>query len=261
MSDDPSCLVLKLSGPMQAWPAHSRGIRRPSCEAPTYSAMSGLIRCAMGMGRVDPGDPLSGCRVALRVDRRGPGRWDYQSINPVPIPGRRFQRERESVANIEKMSKGPHHETVLTYREFLHDTVFICAIEGDRVTIRSLQSALERPVWQVFLGRKSCAPGPDLMLGVFSARIDWLLTRLPVVAPQEEASSVSVTVHYLYPVQDAVGAQALTWTDQPAGPVGAYYQTRQRYATWVEAPAVSNPAQQRAWVIDHADNDEGVAES
>ncbi len=253
-------LALKLAAPMQTWPAHSRGINRPTYEAPTYSALSGLVRCAFGMARNHPGDPLEHCRVAVRVDRRGPGRWDYQSINPVPIPDRRFQRERAFVANIEKMSGGRHNETVLTYREYLHDSVFVCLIEGPGEVVQPVRSALLEPVWQVFLGRKSCVPGPDFVLGLFGADIDWVLANLPVVAKDKQAAAnISVPVHRLYPVAESDEQTEATWADQPAGPVGAFYQTRQRFTGRAEAPQVATSTEQRAWVADSTKVIEGVS--
>lgn len=241
--------VLKLSGPMQTWPAHSRGTNRPTHEAPTYSGLCGLARNAIGIGRDEPGDPLESTKVAVRIDKRGPTRSDFHSINPMPIANRRFQRPRQLVPNIENMEAGPYHPTVLTEREYLYDSVFICFISGTEGIVRPIVNAFETPKWQLFLGRKSCPPGPDLLLGSFSGEVEHVSRVVPAVAPNTDGhASVSVPVHWLYTDQANSTEMSASWSDQPAGPVGAYYQTRQRRMSHLEVPVVNTATEQRRWI-------------
>ncbi len=242
-----STVAVRLAGPLQAWPSHSRGTRRPTHRAPTYSGLSGLFAAALGRPRSDATDPLADHTVVVRIDRVPRGIWDFHSINPTPSPQDRFQRTRQRRPQMLKMSGGPYSETVLTYRQYLADGCFVCLVEGQAAA--RLGAALASPRWATFLGRKSCTPAADLLLGIFEEGATDLLAGMPVVDDAAAGEKVSREVHWLAGQPDVVG-DVEEWVDQPSGPVGAGYRARPRTTIWQEFQSVSTAQDLRAWVLE-----------
>lgn len=258
-------LVLRFAGPLQAWPTHSRGTRRPSHQAPAYSGISGLFRCAQGLPRNDRSDPLKQTRIAVRIDRPGRRVWDYHTINQLPNPDNRFSVGRELVPQVLKMDGKPYAPTVITNREYISDGAFTCFVSGDRAHLDSLAASLWSPKWATFMGRKSCAPAPDMCLGIFATELAQAVREVPVVDIDAGGSSVSegtaqITtsreIHWLFEPDSA--AERLEWPDQPDGPVGATYQARPRWVSRVSCPVVGSGSELRHWVHNNVIVQEGV---
>lgn len=237
-------LALRFAAPLQAWPAHSRGKRRPTRRAPTYSGLSGMSRAALGIPRSSNSDPLEASNIVVRVDRVPRVIVDFHSINPISEPSNRFKRERTKTSQMIKMSGGPYHPTVLTHREYLTDGVFLCLIESSKQTTSELEQAFTRPVWTTYLGRKSCLPGPDLVLGTSSISAAELIKQVPVVSVGAESSPREV--HWLSPETSSSNE---TWIDQPAGLVGTSYRSRQRATSFENIPSVKSTASLREWIL------------
>ena len=244
-------LCLKLTGPLQAWPAHSRGTTRATYRAPTYSALVGLAACALGEQRASSRvDPLEQCSVAVRVDNQGVPAWDFHSINPLPSPDNRFTSQRDRRPAMLNMSGGSYAPTVLTKREYLQDASFVCFIAGPTPTIQHLDSALRAPRWATFLGRKACAPGPDVVLGVFTLSLEKLVRELPVVHGSNETAPgrVAREVHWLDGSPSGEPAAVERWSDQPFGAVGASYRSRSRGIVSADCVAVGSRREQFEWI-------------
>ncbi|WAL39140.1 type I-E CRISPR-associated protein Cas5/CasD [Brevibacterium sp. BRM-1] len=138
-------LLLKLKGPMQSWGADSRQKRRDTRPQPTKSGVLGLIAAAQGRSREADLEDLARLSFAVRVDAPGEVLRDYQTAE-----------DRSGKTN-------------LVSRYYLTDAVFVVAIEAaERVTVESLKAALERPVYPLFLGRRSCPANRDLVIGIKS---------------------------------------------------------------------------------------------
>ena len=61
---------------------------------------------------------------------------------------------------------GEKHPEV-SYRYYLSDAVFLVALESDdKLLLESIASALQKPVYPLYLGRKSCPPTLPIVLGV-----------------------------------------------------------------------------------------------
>ncbi len=140
-------LFLRLEGPMQAWGSHeSKFVIRRTKEAPTKSGVIGMLCAAMGLSRLEAQDGwlerLSELEMGVRIDRPGIRWWDWHTVGAGM-----------KMATAEGGKKdGP----MLTRREYLCDASFLVALRDGEDLIDTLSSALENPVWALFLGRKNC---------------------------------------------------------------------------------------------------------
>lgn len=161
----PSTLLLRLSGPMQSWGASSRFKQRATEQVPTKSGVLGLLAAAQGRQRTDDLQDLAALTFAVRVDQPGSLLRDYQTAQP-------WQKRPKDNAN-------------LVTRYYLEDAVFVAAVESDNDSfIDELASAVQRPRFPLFLGRRSCPAPPNLYLGTFRGSAvdalratDWQATR------------------------------------------------------------------------------------
>lgn len=139
-------LLLKLSGPMQSWGTQSRYRRRDSGHEPSKSGVIGLIAAALGRARTEPVDDLARLNFAVRVDAPGTLLRDYQTAKD--------------------WATDPKGAASLSTRYYLSDAVFVAAVEGDQEALKNIESALKKPVYPLYLGRRSCPAGYDLVLGI-----------------------------------------------------------------------------------------------
>ncbi|PZR51716.1 type I-E CRISPR-associated protein Cas5/CasD [Xylanimonas oleitrophica] len=151
-----STLLLRLAGPMQAWGGSSRFTRRSTDHAPTKSGVVGLLAAARGLRRTDPLEELLTLRFGVRIDQPGRVERDFQTARTAD-GSRAFP---------------------LTERFYLTDATFVAAVEGDDSLIAALDEALRRPVFPLYLGRRSCPPAGRLNLGVVHTDLWTALTDL-----------------------------------------------------------------------------------
>ncbi|MBE0417729.1 MAG: type I-E CRISPR-associated protein Cas5/CasD [Coriobacteriia bacterium] len=137
-------LVLRLTGPLQAWGSSSRFVRRGTERAPTKSGVIGMLAAARGMRRTDDLTEFLGMRFGVRIDQPGTVLQDFQTART--LDGSRVMP--------------------LSYRHYLADAVFVAAVEGDEGLISGLDDALRAPVFPLYLGRRSCPPVLPVSLGL-----------------------------------------------------------------------------------------------
>jgi CRISPR system Cascade subunit CasD len=116
--------------------------------------VAGLLCAALGVSRADARQALprfNALQMAVRIDRPGVRWWDYHTV------GARMQMR---IAEGESKSKPG---AMLTRREYLCDASFLVAIQGDPDFVQALHQAVSRPVWPMYLGRKSCPPSLPLV--------------------------------------------------------------------------------------------------
>ena len=148
----PSTLLLRLSGPMQSWGVSSRFKQRATEQVPTKSGVLGLLAAAQGRQRTDDLQDLAALTFAVRIDQPGSLLRDYQTAQP--------------------WQKRPKDNASLVTRYYLEDAVFVAAVESDNDSfIDELASAVQRPRFPLFLGRRSCPAPPNLYLGTFLSLI------------------------------------------------------------------------------------------
>ncbi len=144
-------LLLRLSGPMQAWGVQSRFRVRDTGREPSKSGVVGLLCAALGRPRAEPVNDLAGLRMAARVDREGRLLRDYHTA------GKDGFRTSDGSVKV--------GGTLLSTRYYLADAVFLVGLESDdRALLGKLHAALRDPVWPLFLGRKAFVPGRPVWL-------------------------------------------------------------------------------------------------
>lgn len=147
-----TALLLRLAAPLQSWGTSSRFVRRNTDRAPSKSGIIGLLAAAQGRRRTDPIEDLVGLRIGARVEQEGRLERDFQT------------------AHADDGTAMP-----LSYRFYLSDAVFLVAVEGDRALLEGLREALRRPVFPLFLGRKSCPPAGRLDQGLREGTVEQVL--------------------------------------------------------------------------------------
>ena len=193
-----SVLLLTLTGPLQAWGASSRFVRRGTESAPTKSGVLGLLAAAQGRRRTDPLEDLAGLRFGVRVDQPG-----------------RMVRDFQTARSLDGRQTMP-----LSYRFYLADAVFLAAVEGDSDFLDVLAEALRRPVYPLFLGRRSCPPSGPLLPKVLDGTVEEVLATAPWAARPWYRRSPAVAslpeVHVETVIDCPPGtATAVTVRDQP----------------------------------------------
>ena len=154
---DTGTLLLRLAGPMQSWGLDSRfDDQRDTGLEPSKSGVLGLVCAALGKPRDDQAGPwpsqaeLADLKMGVRVLREGTLRIDFQTAGG----GKFLGRKSYGVGRADGSSGG----TVLSHRHYLADADFLVGLEGPLPLLRKIEEALNNPVWQLSLGRKSYVP-------------------------------------------------------------------------------------------------------
>lgn len=143
-------LLLRLAAPLQAWGSDSKFNIRNTEREPTKSGVIGMIAAAMGIQRnASPKllEPLAKLKFGIRVDREGKLLKDFHMVH--------------------EYKNGKMDDSHLTTRYYLSDAVFLAALESDnREYLEEIADALKRPVYPLFLGRRSCPITLPLIIGI-----------------------------------------------------------------------------------------------
>ena len=167
-------LLLRLAAPLQAWGSSSKFIVRSTEREPTKSGVVGMIAAAMGIQRNDDAKklaPLAQLRFGVRADKEGVLLKDFHTVQ---VPGEK------------------HPE--VSYRYYLSDAAFLVALESDDKTLlESIASALQKPVYPLYLGRKSCPPTLPVVLGVKDEDMLTALKNEPFVYENDRRKNVRIS--------------------------------------------------------------------
>lgn len=153
-----SVLVMRLSGPWQAWGVDSRYARRDTMPRPSKSGVVGLLANALGRPRDADLADLAGLRFGCRVERAGRVERDFHTAR----------------------AEGAKNPFVST-RYHLADACFLAAVEGDDVLLAQLGDALRQPRRPLFLGRRSCVPDAPVLVGTVAGGLEQVLREHPPV--------------------------------------------------------------------------------
>lgn len=149
-------LLLRLAAPMQAWGrATSRFTQRETAPAPTKSGVLGLLAAAQGRRRSDPVEDLAGLRFGVRIDQPGSVHPDFQTA----------------------IRRSDGKAMPLSRRFYLHDAVFLAGVEGERALLDELRAQILRPVFPLYLGRRSCPPTLPIVADVVDRGVGESLRR------------------------------------------------------------------------------------
>lgn len=150
-------LVLRLYGPMASWGEIAVGESRHSAVHPSRSALLGLLGAALGIERDDDAGQAvlsAGYRFGGKLVSVGMPLRDYHTVQ-APAQQRKVTYRTRRQELMDKSRLG----TVLSAREYRCDSLCVVAIEalpGAIHTLDQLAEALRKPVFPLYLGRRSC---------------------------------------------------------------------------------------------------------
>ena len=143
-------VLLKFSAPLQSWGTNSHFETRHTDDHPSKSGVIGMIAAGLGCSRNDEEmlSRLNKLRFAVRVDQTGQILRDYHTAKKYK-------------------PNGDLDRTYVTNRYYLQDAVFVVGLSSDDdELIDAVEDAVNRPYYQMFLGRRSLPPTADLFQGI-----------------------------------------------------------------------------------------------
>ena len=170
-------LFLWLEGPLQAWGHDSKFGRRDSLDFPTKSGVLGLLCCARGAG----GDQREWLSAWANLDMQVVA-YVPEDRKGNPLPRQPLLRDFHMVGSgyedqdpwqtllIPKKSDGGKAVgggTKMTFRYYLQDMAYAVAMQAPSALVQETVSALQAPVWDLYLGRKNCVPSEFIYQGLF----------------------------------------------------------------------------------------------
>lgn len=191
-------MLLWLEAPLQSWGADSRFGRRDTLDFPTKSGLLGLLCCALGAGGeqrelLAAMAPLRQTVLAFqrKEAERPPLLRDFQMVGSgydndddkwkkLMIP-----RKRDGSTAVGGGSK-------MTYRYYLQEATFAIAMEIPAARTEEFAEALQAPVWDLYLGRKCCAPTDVVFRGNFDTETAVIEAATAIAAEKSLAESFRV---------------------------------------------------------------------
>ena len=164
-------LLLWLEAPLQSWGADSRFGRRGTLNFPTKSGVLGLLCCALGAGGeqkellLEMGSLHQTVLSYRRSKEREALLRDFQMVGS----GYDDKNPWETLL-IPKKSDGKPvgGGSKITYRYYLQDAAFAAIVEVPTNKSAIFAEALVNPCWDIYFGRKCCAPTDWMYRGSFA---------------------------------------------------------------------------------------------
>lgn len=142
-------LLLRMRAPMMSWGDRSYFTIRDTRHEPTKSAVIGLLCAALGRPRWQTITDLATLKMGVRVDQEGTVLCDYHTV-------------MDSIK-----SSGDKGDTVVSHRYYIADGDYLVGMEGEDIAfLKTLDKALENPVWQLYFGRKSFVPSRPVQIKI-----------------------------------------------------------------------------------------------
>jgi CRISPR system Cascade subunit CasD len=160
-------LLFRLYAPLASWGDVAVGEFRPSHGYPSRSALLGLIAAALGVDRGNDtrheqlNDALA---FAIAVYADGSLLRDYHTAQ---VAGASDMKKRPHRTRADELSV-PRHDlnTILSSRDYRQDALCVVGTwlraDSEGVDLESIDSALTRPRFALYLGRKACPPALPL---------------------------------------------------------------------------------------------------
>jgi CRISPR system Cascade subunit CasD len=190
-------ILLWLEAPLQSWGFDSKFSRRDTLDFPTKSGVLGLLCCALGAGgeQRELLATMAPLKTSVMSFTRKSKRANSSIFSPIlqdfhmvgagyDKNDKRFGRRMipEKVGG--GKATGDGGGVKLTYRYYLQDKAFAVALEVPMDLSHRFADALQNPVWDLYLGRKSCAPVDFIYQGVFDKE-DQTVTRALQIADKK----------------------------------------------------------------------------
>ncbi len=178
-------LLLWLEAPLQSWGHDSRFGRRDSLDFPTKSGVIGLLACAQGRAGEQIEWLSTIAPLNMQVQAYVRTRKLHETEERVPLARlpllRDFQMvgagydDRDPWQNllIPKTAEGKKPNgagTKMTYRYYVQDMAYAVILAAPAALVEALHAAVQAPVWDLYLGRKNCAPTEFVAQGCFATR-------------------------------------------------------------------------------------------
>ncbi len=165
-------LLFQIYAPLVSWGEIAVGGERHSSRHPSKSAIIGLVSAALGIKRDEEErlDELTrALGVAVQLHSGGSVLADFHTTQ-VPKKENKvvhFTRKAELSADESKIG------TILSRREYRCDALAVVAlyVKNDSFSLKRIQSALQKPAFHLYFGRKSAVPALPLAPLVVSADI------------------------------------------------------------------------------------------
>lgn len=138
--------MLWLVGPMQSWGTRSRFRERDTERDPSKSGVVGLMANALGRDRHESLAEFGEVTIAIRVDREGVMRRDFQTAENVALA-----------------KGGVSKDPQISNRYYLADAAFLVAVGSTEEHLKTLVAALSAPKRPLYLGRKGYVPSCALV--------------------------------------------------------------------------------------------------
>lgn len=151
-------LLFRLYGPMASWGEIAVGESRHTANYPSKSAVLGLIGAALGIERHDEAMQSSlqqGYALAMEVLSTGQLLRDYHTAQVPDSVGKFTYRTRRDELVLGKERLG----TILSSREYRSDALALVAVRAltnAPFSLSQIREKLLKPVFHLYLGRKSC---------------------------------------------------------------------------------------------------------
>lgn len=211
-------LLLWLEAPLQSWGHDSKFGRRDSLDFPTKSGVLGLLCCALGAaGRQTEwlarwADRDMQVEAYVLQDKQGRAVVREPLLRDFHMVGSGYD-DNDPWQNllIPKTSEGKKAVgggTKMTYRYYLQDMAFAIALQGPEAELEQLQQALQNPVWDLYLGRKNCAPTEFIAQGIYADEQKVLETARAFAADKKRVAAFRV-------LQGEHEGEVLTLNDVP----------------------------------------------
>lgn len=230
-------ILLWLEGPLQSWGHDSKFGRRDSLDFPTKSGILGLLCCARGADGEQAEWLAPFTSLDMKVSAFAPK--SKNGRQPIHHPllcdfhmvGSGYDEkdpwETLHIPKKEDGGKAVGGGTKMTYRYYVQDMAYAVALQIPISFQDDIVTALQRPVWDLYLGRKCCVPTEFIFQGVFST----------VDSADEAAKALAETKNRSHSFQVIQGdhyGELFTLNDMPIrfGPRKAY---RDRRVTIVRA--------------------------
>ena len=165
-------LLFRLYGPMASWGEIAIGQSRHTAIKPQKSSILGLLAASLGLQRDDDASQhalAEGYQFAFHVRSAGQLLSDYHTTQVPDSAGKFNYRTRRDEVVVGKSRLG----TILSNREYRTDavvTVAVRALADALWPLTALQQALAKPIYHLYLGRKSCPLAAPLQAEVISGK-------------------------------------------------------------------------------------------
>lgn len=172
-------LFLWLQGPLQSWGASSRFDLRQTLDFPTKSGIYGMLLAASGDS--GPQEDLLAQMADLpftvysyTTQKNDGSIQNGDVLTDFHMAGNGYdEKDKWQSMHIPRTSKGTKAVgggAKLTYRNYLQDCYFAAILGMPDPLAEKFSQALQKPVYDLYLGRKCCVPTSQVFRGCFATQ-------------------------------------------------------------------------------------------